>query len=407
MGELMRRFWVPVLLQEELPAPDSPPVRVRILGEDLVAFRDSSGRVGLLDSHCPHRLADLFFGRNEECGLRCVYHGWKFDVEGNCVDMPNEPAESSFKQKIRTTAYPTEERGGIIWAYLGPKDLLPAMPDLDYMQAPASHRFVGKVLLECNYFQSIEGDIDNSHVGFLHSLVGTTTVPGSPVTSSTQLQYQMRDKTPRGFVKETPYGILHAWRRNADLSHYHWRYNHWLMPFYSHVAGPPGSTLGIFLRPPRDDETTWAFVIRWHPERPLTDRERTALATGESVMPSLKSGTHFSKANRGNDFLIDRALQRSYSFTGISGSIYVQDMAITETMTPIVDRSREHLGTSDVAVIAVRRMLRRLARELQDGIEPHAAHHGEVYRVRCVEGLLPRDVPFSEDAPRQLLAARP
>lgn len=140
MGAFFRRFWLPIMLAEELPAPDCPPVRARILGEDLVAFRDTAGKIGLLEAHCAHRRAHLFFGRNEECGLRCVYHGWKYDVDGNCVDMPSEPADSQFKEKIKLTAYPCQEQGGVIWSYMGPRELMPEMPALEWARVPDSHR---------------------------------------------------------------------------------------------------------------------------------------------------------------------------------------------------------------------------------------------------------------------------
>ena len=144
MGQTLRRYWIPALMSRELPEPDCPPVRVQLLGESLVAFRDSEGQLGLLDELCPHRLASLYFGRNEECGLRCVYHGWKFDVEGRCVDMMNEPAENDFKHKITTTAYPTIDMGGIIWAYMGPAELQPPPPKFAWTQVPETHRLSPK-----------------------------------------------------------------------------------------------------------------------------------------------------------------------------------------------------------------------------------------------------------------------
>src|SRR5438067_4559181 len=168
MGALMRRYWIPCLLSSELPEADCPPLRTTLLGESLVAFRDSQGRVGLLDEHCAHRGASLFFGRNEECGLRCVYHGWKFDLEGHCVDMPNEPAESNFKHKIQHAAYPCEERGGVIWTYMGPAHKRPALIDLEWMRLPAGHSFISKTYEECNYLQGLEGGVDTSHSSFLH-----------------------------------------------------------------------------------------------------------------------------------------------------------------------------------------------------------------------------------------------
>src|SRR5947209_4356471 len=193
MGELFRRFWLPALLPDEIPEPDCPPVRLRLLGEDLVAFRDSNGQVGVVGTHCPHRGASLFFGRNEEEGLRCVYHGWKFDVQGNCVDMPNEPAESNFKQKVHATAYPARDWGGLVWVYMGPKELQAELPQLEWTQVPESHRFVSKWYQETNYMQGYEGDIDSSHSSFLHSLL-TPVDTGQDTTISPVLK--ARDKAP-------------------------------------------------------------------------------------------------------------------------------------------------------------------------------------------------------------------
>src|SRR5919204_5093292 len=171
MGNLMRRYWMPACLAEELPETDCPPVRVRLLGEDLVAFRDTQGRLGVLEELCPHRCASLFLGRNEECGLRCVYHGWKFDVDGQCVDMPNEPPEYEFKRRMRTRAYPVREWGGLIWAYLGPPGSMPELPQFEWAIVPDGHRYVSKRWQDSNYLQAVEGGIDSSHVSFLHSTV--------------------------------------------------------------------------------------------------------------------------------------------------------------------------------------------------------------------------------------------
>jgi nitrite reductase/ring-hydroxylating ferredoxin subunit len=402
MGELFRRFWVPALLAEELPAPDCPPVRVRLLGEDLVAFKDSEGKIGLLDAHCPHRLADLFFGRNEECGLRCVYHGWKFDVEGNCVDMPNEPAESNFKHKIRTTAYPCREHGGIIWAYMGPPDFLPELPELEFTLVPDSHRYIAKYQLDANYLQVLEGDIDNSHVSFLHSYLDTTKSP----TGSSGPNYYALDRAPRFTVKDTDYGIMIGARRNADADHYYWHITHWLMPSYSIVGGPKkGQSTICQVRIPRDDESSWLYRVMWNAERPLTDRELLSYKTDGVTFGARVPGTFLPVATAANDYGIDRALQRSFSFTGIKG-ITDQDQAVTISAGPIADRSKEHLGTSDTAIIATRRKLLRMARELQrDGTIPVAARNGSVYRVHSASALLPRDVPF-DAAAKDLVASQ-
>src|SRR5438132_2987893 len=168
MGNLMREYWVPAMLSSELPHADSDPVRVMLLGEQLIGYRDSSGKIGLLPNNCPHRGASLFFGRNEEAGLRCVYHGWKFDVDGNCLDMPNEPAESDFKHKVKATAYPCVERNGLVWSYMGPRETPPPLPDLEANNLPEGEYSVSAIQRECSYLQALEGDVDTSHVGFLH-----------------------------------------------------------------------------------------------------------------------------------------------------------------------------------------------------------------------------------------------
>jgi phenylpropionate dioxygenase-like ring-hydroxylating dioxygenase large terminal subunit len=218
-----------------------------MLGEDLIAFRDTSNHVGLLGSHCPHRGTSLFFGRNEENGLRCSYHGWKFDRTGQCVDTPNEPPESNFKNKIQHTAYPCQERAGLVWAYLGPKELHPELPELEWMLVPESHRSISKVHADCNYLQAMEGDCDNSHAAVLHSgLAGPLTASlkermvasrrvgrvsaGSPFAVN-------RLQPPKGELELTDYGIMMGWRRDADNDRYLWRINHWLMPVYSLIPG--------------------------------------------------------------------------------------------------------------------------------------------------------------------------
>src|SRR6202045_3780691 len=205
MGNAMRRYWIPACLSSEIAEPDGPPVRVRLLGEDLVAFRDSDGRIGLFEEFCPHRRVSLFFGRNEECGLRCVYHGWKFDVDGNCVDQLNEPAEHQFKQHIHITAYPTVELGGVVWAYMGPTDEIPAPPKFAWTQAPETHRHVTKVVQECNWLQALEGGLDTSHAPIMHRL--------------------LKDDARRGGVKPSnPYVRAGAPSLVVDLTDYGYHY---------------------------------------------------------------------------------------------------------------------------------------------------------------------------------------
>ena len=228
MGDTLRRYWIPALLTWELAQPDGPPVRCKLLGESLVAFRDTEGRIGLLDEFCPHRRVSLFFGRNEACGLRCVYHGWKFDVEGRCVDMMNEPEALQFKDKIRQLAYPTVEFGGVIWTYMGPRDAMPPPPKFEWTQVPESHRHVSKVRQECNWLQALEGGIDTSHVPILHRTFNTnSSSPGyTPETP------WVRVTAPRIDVDLTDYGHCYVGTWPLNDQEQHIRAYHFVMPFH-------------------------------------------------------------------------------------------------------------------------------------------------------------------------------
>ena len=228
MGEVMRRYWIPALLAREIPEPDGPPVRVRLLGEDLVAFRDSEGKIGLLDEFCPHRRASLFFGRNEECGLRCVYHGWKFAVDGSCVDQMNEPEENQFKHKVRLTAYPTCELGGLVWAYMGPAEKIPPLPKFAWTQAPETHRHVSKVIQECNWLQGLEGGLDTSHAPILHRLLKDDAGRGGIKPSNPYV----RAGAPRLVVDITDYGYQYTGIRRLGDAEMHARTYHFILPFH-------------------------------------------------------------------------------------------------------------------------------------------------------------------------------
>ena len=216
MGTLMRRYWQPALLSSELPENDGAPVRVRLLSEDLIAFRDTNARVGLVDAYCPHRRAPLFFGRNEECGLRCVYHGWKFDIVGDCVDLPSEPATSPMRAQIKIKAYPTVEKGGVVWAFLGPRGQMPAPPDYEWLRAPATHRFVSKTFEECNFLQAMEGGIDTSHVSYVHRYEVDT----DPMHQGTKaLDYIKADGNVIFDIERTSFGLTLYGRRNGDADY--------------------------------------------------------------------------------------------------------------------------------------------------------------------------------------------
>jgi phthalate 4,5-dioxygenase oxygenase subunit len=393
MGDFMRRFWIPIALSSELAAPDSAPLRIKVLGESLVMFRDTAGKVGLLDELCPHRLASLFFGRNEECGIRCIYHGWKFDVDGNCVDMPSEPPSSNFKNKVKAIAYPTQERGGLVWAYLGAKDRAPAFPEFEWLDLPADQLYASRWQHDSNFFQAIEGEFDTAHVGFLHSLVNQLSANKAALTGA----YFHEDLAPKWHIADTDYGLAAASSRHIEGDKAFWRVNQFLLPFYSMIPPIPGSSLMTRMWVPRDDESAWIIAVNFRPDRKLGAEEIENWKAGRNTHRETIPGTTRPIANRDNDYLMDRQKQRTTLFSGIEG-IRNQDAAVTESPGPIVDRSREHLGTSDIAVIRLRKRLMDAARALQRGMEPVAATNGSLYRIRAGSAVIPRSVAY-EDSP--------
>ena len=391
MGAFMRRFWMPFMLSEEIAEPDCDPVRVRLLGEDLLAFRDSNGRVALVDQFCPHRRVSLFFGRNEECGIRCVYHGWKFDADGNCVDMPSEPADSNFKDKVKLKSYPVREKAGVVWAYMGPADAMGGMPELEWMEVPDDQRYMSRWYQECNYAQAVEGEIDSAHVSFLHRKIDNDAKNKAALTGS----YFSGDTAPKWKVVDTAFGMTLGARRIVEGGKYYWRMNQWLYPFYTMIAPVPGESRTVRMWVPFDDGTCNIICVTYNNERPVTDAELHSWQNGLSSHAARIPGTLIPAANAANDYNIDHQVQRDEAFTGIV-SIRAQDAAMTESPGPIVDRSLEHLGTSDTAIIKMRRLLMDGARALKDGHPPAAARDGALYRLRAYSAVIAEDADFDE-----------
>jgi len=404
MGETMRRYWLPALLSRELAEPDGAPVRVRLLGEDLVAFRDSDGRIGLLEEYCPHRLASLYFGRNEECGLRCVYHGWKFDVDGRCVDQMNEPDEHDFKHKIRTVAYPTCELGGMIWAYLGPSEMRPPRPEFAFTQVPASHRHITKVIQETNWLQGVEGGLDTSHAPIMHRLLSESSTRGGFKPSHPFV----RGKAPNLVVDLTDYGYHYAGIRPLGEAEMHIRTYHFILPF--HQIRPSRSERGLALNAghawvPMDDENTTVFNWAYSTGNVALDAEdRLERGLGNGPL-HVDPASFRPKGNRQNNYLLDREVQRRESFTGIDG-INAQDRAIQESMGRIVDRSREHLGPADKAIIQARKQLRQAVQAVSAGQAPGGVAPS-YYSLRAHEAVLPRNADWrrelAQDLPREVI----
>ena len=403
MGDLMRRYWLPTLLSSELPEPDCAPVRVRLLGEQLIAFRDTLGKVGLLSEFCPHRLTSLFFGRNEEGGLRCVYHGWKFDTAGNCLDMMNEPPGSDFHTKIKTTAYPVVEMGDLIWAYLGSEDKRPPEPKFEWTQVPSEHRLLTKNWQECNWLQALEGGIDTAHAPILHRrITENTDRPGIAVNTNL-----VKGQAPKIEIDRTDYGYRYAGLRDLGDDRNVIRAYHYVMPFHQFrplqfglQGQDPRSLIAGHVWVPMDDEN--CMVYNWmynYAGQPLTDadkEEEFQLGRGPGEMlPDFRT-----KRNKSNDWMIDRQVQKYETFTGIEG-INTQDQAIQESMGPIVDRSGENLANSDMAIVIARRMLLDAASTVADGGDPPGTGDS-YYNVRAIDAILPNDVDWRESLDGQM-----
>ena len=396
IGDLFRRYWIPALLAEEIAEPDCPPVRVKLLGEPLVAFRDTDGRIGLISEFCAHRGVSLWFGRNEECGLRCPYHGWKYDVNGQCVDLPSEPEESGMRKRIKLASYPCIEQGGVIWTYMGPPELKPAPPQLEWTLVRPEQRFASKRVQECNYLQAIEGGIDSSHVSFLHSgaLNHDPLFKGGKERAN---RYNLTDRMPVFDVVEYEGGLLIGARRQADNDHWYWRITPFIMPWHSLIPPRANHPIGGHAWVPIDDENCWAWSINYHPNRALTADELQAMREGKGIHVKYVPGTFIPLANKTNDYLIDRSTQKSgRNYSGVEG-IAMQDASLQESMGPIQDRTKENLCSTDNGIIMMRRMLLKAAKDNLDG-KPLPGLDPGSQRVRSCSIELPKNVKFKDGA---------
>jgi phenylpropionate dioxygenase-like ring-hydroxylating dioxygenase large terminal subunit len=373
MGELMRQYWIPAGLSSEL-ARDGSPLRLMLLGEKLIAFRDSAGRVGVLDHRCPHRCASLFLGRNEEGGLRCIYHGWKFDVAGNCVEMPSVPPHQDFKHKVRAKAYQVVERAGVIWVYMGSRSAAPPLPALEILDVPEDEIRVSFIQRDCNYLQALEGEIDTSHFGFLHA----GHVDPEDVAEEEPLRHTITIRAPEYQLADTAWGTQYAGYRPCGPGLTYWRFANFLFPFWTQAPnGQFDSHVHARAWVPLDDGHTMFCFLWWQRGASAMTQQQPAFKDGTPIggagrgnifLPNTTDwlGRWRLAANAGNDWGIDRAAQSNNTiYSGIDG-IHLQDQAITESMGPIVDHAFEHLGPSDQMITRTRRRLLRAARALRD-----------------------------------------
>lgn len=392
MGDLFRCYWQPVLLAEELPEPDCPPVRVRLLSEPLIAFRDTQNRLGLIDEFCAHRRVSLWFGRNEESGLRCPYHGWKFDVFGNCVEVPSEE-NTDFCKQIKQKSYPLVEKGGVLWAYLGDPARQPPLPEYEFCNVGPAQRFMSKRLQESNWLQAMEGGIDSSHVSFLHS----ASLESDPLfKGAAGNKYNMADLRPVFEVVDNPGGLLIGARRNAEDDQYYWRVTQWLMPAFTMIPPRADHPVHGHFWVPIDDENCWAWSFDYKPLRDLTVDERRAMEKGDGIHCEYIRGTYIPLANKSNDYLMDRDAQKAgTTYSGIRG-IAIQDASLQESMGPICDRTHEKLAPTDRGIMLARRKMLKTLEELQDQGELPVGVDPELHKVRSAAFLLPRDQAYSE-----------
>ena len=364
-GELLRRYWQPVALAEELPE-EGAPVKVKILGEELVLFRDNIDRLGLLGLHCSHRGTDLSYGRLEDGGLRCLYHGWLYDIGGRVIEQPGEPGGGANRHEIRHLAYPCQEAGGVIFAYMGPGEP-PLLPNYEFLAVPAEQRAVTKIFYACNYLQGNEGNIDPVHLSFLHQFLQEAQVPlqrivrGSETTDNTLLG---KDIAPTIEVELMDFGLRIYSTRKSGPDKTYLRITSFIFP---NLAAFGGSTIGegysVHWHVPINDTSHWKYVFMFSRERPLAEELRNKSRT------ELTSDYRLSR-NEASRYQQDRDSMKTKTFTGMGFNFQAHDAFATESQGPIQDRTEEHPVSSDKAIIAARKLLLNGIRDVSEGREP-------------------------------------
>jgi len=403
MGNLFRQYWIPVVPMEHLDEPGGRPLRLKFLGEDLVLFRTRNGKVGLIGAYCSHRLGPLFFGRVEDDGIRCPYHGWKFAPGGKCVEMPNVPAEQQFMDEIRHPGYSCTEHGGIIWTYMGPAKELPALPDLEYLRVPDEDRNYRLFYQQCNYLQVMEGGIDPTHVMWLHSPYDLS---DEEIAEQQPAQQQVANtlgaRTPMEIeIADTPGGFTYGAKRPVGNDKNLWRVNQFIMPFYTMPPGGDQKQARAYI--PVDDESCVKWQVKWYPTHSIKESTKEKLRSPfdeEAYDPPTNSvpfGHIRTKAKKSNDYLINWETHKLRRM-GISG-VNLQDVCVTENEgpTPILDRTKENLCSGDLSIIKARIMLLEAARALRErGVVPPGVRDPNIYRVRGTSTIVPDDIDWIE-----------
>ena len=385
MGNYLRCHWHPVALSEEIAKPDCAPIRLKVMGEDLLLFRDSKGNTGLIEPFCAHRGADLFFGRNEECGIRCIYHGWKYDIHGNCIDMPNVPKDAAYHGKIKIKAYPTQEFADMGWAYMGPAEIQPSeVPQLEAGLVPPSHRYVTKRFVECNWTHSMEGALDTAHFSFLHMPAPAFRKDDSSniAADESRIRWLRNDPAPRFKIIDHEVGFLIGGARNADPGDHYWRLTQYMLPTHSITpSAMPNETYYGYSWVPIDDHSCWMYVYAWHPDQAISNEERKKYIKGGYGQFAELGPGYVPLRNRSNSYLMSREEQKTISFTGIRG-IAEQDQMAQESQGYMIDRTKENLSPTDVGIIRFRKLLLQEAKAFAAGKNPDSPNKAKDYCVR-------------------------
>ena len=406
MGDMMRQYWIPAAMSSEVEA-DGAPVRLMLLGEKLIAFRDSSGRVGIMDHRCPHRCASLFLGRNEEDGLRCIYHGWKFDVDGNCVDMPSVPVHQDFKDKVHAKAYRARERNGLIWVYMGERADPPPLPLIEANLLPVDEQRIVFIQRSCNWLQALEGDIDTSHFGFLHA----GGVDPDDLRTEDLMRYTVVDRAPEYHIADTDWGATYCAHRSTSDGRTYWRFSNYMVPFWTQ---PPQGDIADHISArawvPMDDTHTMTITISWTKMKPgipalKTGKPIPGTKTAVPMMPNTTDwfGRWRPMASEVNDWTLDRSLQKAGVYSGIE-VVHLQDLAVTESMGACTDRDFEHLGPGDQMIARTRRRLLQEARAFRDhrAVPARIDNPAIYYGPRAGEFLVPSNADWEAVYEEQL-----
>jgi len=363
-GELLRRYWQPVALSEELPS-GAAPLSIKILGEDLVLFRDDKGRAGLLGIHCSHRGTDLSYGRVEDGGLRCLYHGWLYDVEGHCLEQPGEPGGGEHRDAIRHPAYPCKETGGVIFTYMGPGKP-PLLPNYEFLNAPPDHLYVAKIFHECNHLQANEGNIDPVHLSFLHRFLEKREEQYRGVRGAEESHYNLvaRNATPALDVELTDFGVRIYTVRKLGAEKAYLRVSYFVLPNLSAFPGQTGGEgYSVNWHVPIDDDHHWKYTFVYSSGAPLqkevVNRERSELTPDYRLV-----------RNETNRFMQDRESMKTKTYAGMGSGFQAHDAFATASQGAIQDRTDEHLVSSDKAIVAARKLLEKAIRDVQEGREP-------------------------------------